>query len=211
MSPEKMIELNNIYVVFVATNTFMGRMIRLFTRNQYSHVTITFDPELSKMYSFARYHINSPISGGFVTERPERYLHGNNDVTVKICKLALTQEEYNRINEEITYFQKYGDIMIYNTLNALLSLLGKRLAADNMFTCLEFVTYLLRYPNIIAIRELERRLEDHIVYQGSLRDTAVLEQASTEEDDFFQKRRPIGVAYDTVYHVRKVVGRVLHA
>ncbi|MDF2485122.1 MAG: hypothetical protein K0R46_1290 [Herbinix sp.] len=208
---EEITEMNYIYVVFISTNTVMGKGIRLFTRNKYSHVTIAVDRKLSTMYSFARYHINSPIYGGFVTERPGRYLYSDRDVLVKICEVPIEPQEYERILGEIEYFQRNREVMIYNTVNALLSLLGKRLTAKDMYTCLEFATHLLGYPNMNAIRELERRLEGQIVYTGSLRGTAAWEQEPSGEDEFFRRRRVIGIAYDTVYHVRKVVGRVLHA
>ncbi len=204
-------KMKYIYVVFVSTNTFMGKGIRLFTRNKYSHVTIAFDRNLGSMYSFARYHINSPIYGGFVVERPGRYLHGEKDVLVKICEIPLEQEEYDRIRSEVEYFQQNHKVMLYNTINALLSLLGKRLDGKDMYTCLEFATYLLRYPRMNAIRELEQRLAEYVVYIGSLRDTADWKQEQMEDDEFFRRRRAIGIAYDTVYHFRKVVQRVLHA
>jgi len=188
----------------------MGKLIRLFTRNQYSHVTLAFDKDLKKMYSFARYHINSPISGGFVIEQPHRYLFDKNDVTVKICEIPVTGEEYDRMHDELKYFHEHKDDMIYNTFNAVLSLLRKRLRLKNTYTCLEFVTHMLRYPNILAIKELERRLEKHVVYNGSFKDITRWEQSYTDEDDFFRRRRVIGVALDTVSHFKKIVLRLIH-
>ncbi len=201
----------HIYVTFLVTNTNMGKMIRLFTRNRYSHVTIAFDEDLHKMYSFARYHVNSPISGGFVVEQPDRYLTDNNDVTVKICQLPVSEIEYERIRQEITYFSENRDEMIYNTFNAVLSLLRKRLEVKNTYTCLEFVTYLLRFSNIQAIRELERQLNEYVVYDGSFRDITKWEQSYTDEDDYLRRRHVIGVVLDTVYHFKKIVVRLIRA
>ena len=204
-------DYHHIYVVFLVTNTYMGKLIRFFTHNQYSHVTVAFDGDLKKMYSFARYHVNSPISGGFVVEQPDRYLCNNKDVMVKICKLPVTLEEYDRIHKEITYFNKNKEEMLYNTVNAVLSLLRKRLRVKNMYTCLEFVTHVLRIPNIIAIRELERRLNRYIVYNGSFRDIVKWEQSYTDEDDYFTRRHVIRVIIDTLSHFKKVVGRLIGA
>ena len=198
-----------IYVAFLVTNTNMGRLIRLFTRNQYSHVSIAFEHDLNKMYSFARYNINSPISGGFVVEEPYRYLINNSDIYVKICKLPVSAVEYKRIKKEVEYFHKNKEEMIYNTLNAVLSLIKKRLEMKNTFTCLEFVTYLLRYPNILAIRELEERLEEYVVYYGSYRDITKWEQESIDEEDYFRRRHIIDVMMDTVSHLKKVMVRLI--
>lgn len=210
MLTEKTSENDYIYIVFLSTNTLMGKGIRLVTHNQYSHVTISFDGDLRRMYSFARYYINSPILGGFVTEQPLRYLHTDQDVLVKICRIAMGKEEYNRILQEIEFFLSNRESMIYNTPNALLSLFGRRLTVKNMFTCLEFVTYLLRYPEVYAIQELEKKLEQQVVYQGSLKEIASLEQACPE-DDYFNKRDISGVVIDTVYHIKRVALRVLSA
>jgi hypothetical protein len=208
---EEITDYNYIYIVFIVTNTNMGKLIRLFTRNQYSHVTVAFDKDLRNMYSFARYHINSPISGGFVVEQPERYLSGNNDVTVKICELPVTEEEYERIRTEVAFFKQNKEEMIYNTLNAALSLLRRRLTVKNTYTCLEFVTYLLRYPNMLAIKDLERRLEKHVVYHGSLKGVAQWEQSYVNEDDYFRRRHVMGIVVDTVFHFRKIVARLINA
>lgn len=200
---------NYIYVTFLVTNTNMGKLIRLFTRNRYSHVTVAFDQELSNMYSFARYHINSPISGGFVIEQPDRYLIDNQDVTVKICQIPVSEEEYERIRREITYFHENKEEMIYNTFGAVLSLIRRRLELKNTYTCLEFVTYLLRMKNIVAIRELERQLERYVVYYGSFRDITRWEQSYLDENDYFRRRHVIGVILDTIFHFKKIVVRLI--
>lgn len=197
-----------IYIAFLVTNTNMGKLIRLFTRNQFSHVTLAFERDLKHMYSFARYHINSPISGGFVIEGPGRYLYDNNDVTVKLCRIPVTKDEYDRILNEVAYFRKNREDMIYNTVNAALSILGKQVSMKNAYTCLEFVTYLLRFTDIFAIRELERRLQKYVIYCGSLRNITKCEQLDKEEHDYFIKRHKVGVFLDTVGHFSKIATRL---
>jgi hypothetical protein len=206
---EELQECDSIYIVFISTNTYMGKMIRFFTKNEYSHVTISFDRDLRRMYSFARYYINSPILGGFVTESPLRYLYGNKDVQIKLCELPLKQEDYEWIQERMRFFHSHSDRMIYNTINAVLSLFGKRLNRNDMFTCLEFVTHLLRYPNIITIRKLEGKLKDYVIYQGSLRAVSEWSQEDIVKDKFFRRRRKLAVVCDTAAHFHKLVIRVL--
>jgi len=210
MLTEDTSEYNYIYVAFLMTNTNIGRIIRFFTHNQFSHVTLAFDRELSKMYSFSRYHVNSPFYGGFVEERPNRYLSDDMDVTVKICKLSVSDEEYQRICEEISYFNANKRQMLYNTPNAILSIAKKRLKMKNTYTCLEFVSHLLRFTNVIAIKDLEHQLNKYIVYKGSFKDIAKWEQSYTNEDDYFMRRHVIRVVLDTIYHFQKIVVRLIH-
>ncbi|HWT75067.1 MAG TPA: hypothetical protein VN258_10170 [Mobilitalea sp.] len=200
-----------IYVAFLVTNTNMGKLIRLFTRNEYSHVTLAFNKELSRMYSFARYHVNSPISGGFVVELPDRYLLNNEDVMVKLCKLPVTEEEFKRIHQEIVYFHTNREEMLYNTPNAVLSLLRRRLHVKNAYTCLEFVTHLLRIPNVLAIRELESRLDQYVVYSGSFRDIVKWQQTFSDDNDYLIRRHVVMVVLDTVFHFKKIVVRLIRA
>ncbi len=200
----------DIYIVFLSTNTMMGKGIRFFTRNRYSHVTISLDQDLHTMYSFARYHINSPIRGGFVIEQPIRYLYDDQDVSVKLCRISVSSEEYHRIQSEITHFVANREKLIYNTPNALLSLFGRQLSVKDMYTCLEFVTYLLRYPRILTIHELEHRLKQQVIYHGSLKQIVSTEQPWTE-DDYFVRRDVTGIVSDTVHHIRKVAVRVIQA
>ncbi len=196
-----------IYIAFFVTNTNIGKMIRLFTRNKFSHVTLAFDRNLNQMYSFARYHVNSPIRGGFVIEEPARYLYNENDATVKLCRIPVTENEYNRILKEVTYFKENREKMIYNTLNAVLSLLKKQVTIKDAYTCLEFVNYILRLSDILVIRELERKFQKYVIYQGSFRELANWEQSYMDETDYFERRHALGVVRDTVGHFTKVAYR----
>ncbi len=207
---EEKLGQEEIFIAFLSTNTMMGRGIRLVTGNKYSHVAISLDQDLRVMYSFARYYINSPIRGGFVIEQPLRYLYDNQDVPVKLCKVSVSREEYDRIRSEIGYFIANREKLIYNTPNALLSLFGRQLTVKDMYTCLEFVTYLLHYPRLFTIRELEHRLEQQVVYHGSLKQI-VAQEDTWPEDDYFNRRKVSGVVSDTVHHIRMVAVRVLHA
>ncbi|NLP35020.1 MAG: hypothetical protein GX359_07480 [Clostridiales bacterium] len=208
MMPISASKNKDVYVVFLTTNTNMGKLIRFFTRNCYNHVALAFHSDLREMYSFARYHVNSPISGGFVVEYPERYLKDNKDVTIKVCKVSVSKEEYDRMKEAIKYFREHRDIMLYNTINAVLSVMNKSLKIKNSFTCIEFVTYLLNIRNVLAIKDLENMLEAYLIYQGSMK--AIAKCNTAAEDDYFERRRWSGVIYDTFSHFGKIILRVAY-
>ena len=52
---------NAVYIVFSATPTGTGRLIRKATRNQYNHVSLSLNRDIRKMYSFARIHRAIPL------------------------------------------------------------------------------------------------------------------------------------------------------
>ena len=55
---------NAIYIVFSATPTGMGSLIRKATRNRYNHVSLSLSRDIRKMYTFARLHRAIPLYGG---------------------------------------------------------------------------------------------------------------------------------------------------
>ena len=57
-----------IYIVLTYTGTFMSKVIKIFTRAKYCHVSISLDEELTQMYSFGRLNAYNPFIGGFVHE-----------------------------------------------------------------------------------------------------------------------------------------------
>ncbi len=198
--------LKYIYIAFSHTDTAMGKMIRFFIRNEYNHVSLSFDKELQTMYSFARYRINSPFAGGFVLECPGRFLAGNKDVNIKLCRVPVSGEEYDRIEQEIVRFTQMKDEMLYNSVNAVLSLFNRRVTVKNAYTCIEFVAFVLAMGNIRCLEDLEEELDCYQVYCGSMK--RFPRENEMQDDVYFSKRRFAVVITDTLRHFYKIACRL---
>ncbi len=57
-----------VYVVVSQTGSFVSRLISRYTGDRYAHVSISFEDDLSLMYSFGRVYACTPVIGGFVRE-----------------------------------------------------------------------------------------------------------------------------------------------
>lgn len=57
-----------IYIILTHTGTVLSKIIKGFTKDEFSHVSIALDIELKEMYSFGRLNPNNPFCGGFVHE-----------------------------------------------------------------------------------------------------------------------------------------------
>jgi len=57
-----------IYIVLTYTGTILSKVIRVYTRAEYCHVSLSLDKRLRKMYSFGRLNPYNPFIGGFVHE-----------------------------------------------------------------------------------------------------------------------------------------------
>ena len=46
--------MRKIYIVLTYTGTFLSKIIRMYTKEEYAHVSISFNENLEEMYSFGR-------------------------------------------------------------------------------------------------------------------------------------------------------------
>ena len=60
--------MKEIYIVLTHTGTVLSRIIKDYTQDEFSHVSISLDKELKEMYSFGRLNPYNPFWGGFVQE-----------------------------------------------------------------------------------------------------------------------------------------------
>ena len=55
-------------MILTYSGTVLGKLIKMYTRSDYSHVSLSLDEKLTKMYSFGRLNAYNPFIGGFVHE-----------------------------------------------------------------------------------------------------------------------------------------------
>ena len=156
---------NAIYIVFSATPTGMGRLIRGATRNRYNHVSLSLSRDIRKMYSFARLHRTIPLYGGFVVESILRYQSFAGAAKVKICRVEVPEPELTYLRNYLERLWNEREEFIYNTPAALASLVHLRPAISKAYTCVTFVQEVLvrfrlagaRESDSPTVRALERR------------------------------------------------------
>jgi len=201
-----------IYIVFSKTCSKMGKCIRFVTRNQYNHVSLSFSPELEIMYSFARYNINSPFVGGFVLETQQRYFACNKPVEIKICKVPVSAERYIVIKHTIETFCAKKDEMIYNSLNAVLSVFHKEYKLENAYTCIEFAAFVLEMKGICSIEDMEQQLKETVIYEGIwILNEQKKKDGSKEFDDYFTLKSKRQICAQTAVHFYRIAKRGIRA
>ena len=55
-----------IYFILSYTGTILSRLVRIFTKDEFCHVSLSLDKNLTKMYSFGRINPYIAFIGGFV-------------------------------------------------------------------------------------------------------------------------------------------------
>lgn len=164
-----------IFVAVSATPSFTGRMIRTLTSSRYNHIAISFCPDLSLCYSFARRYKNTPFCGGFVSESPKRYVQGGRVAGVRIYRIPVSDVEYEWAIAKCRSFAALGERSVYNNFSAVMSLVHTKVNVKNAYTCVEFAVEILGgfsatgYINKrkwYSVDSLKRQLEQFHVYSG---------------------------------------------
>ena len=171
--------MKTIYVVITYTGTMLSKIIKMYTKNEFSHVSISMDLELNEMYSFGRLNPYNPFIGGFVEE-------GKNIGTFKrfyktqalVLEFKVSLEKYKAIQYFIEYFKKHKQDFHYNYLGVLFACFKKHHTSSKRFYCSEFVRDCLKVfdvenayelPNIIKPIDFLKLNNKNIIYQGFLK------------------------------------------
>lgn len=178
--------MKNIYVFFFATQFKTGKAIRLMTRNQYSHVALSFGPDTQMLYSYARYRYHEPLISGFGIEYTDRYSNYGQTVDIKVCEVPVSDELYDRIQRKIEYYKENQSSTRYNFFDVIAYPFSRHVELEYAHTCISFLLELLEIQDVHTISQLEKKLADEVIYEGSLQG---FESCPSQSPiDFFERR-----------------------
>ena len=90
--------MKNIYIILTRTGTILSGIIRGFTKDEYTHVSISLDRDLNKMYSFGRLNPYNPFIGGFVHEYIDKGTFKRfKNTKALILEIEVTNDQYKKI------------------------------------------------------------------------------------------------------------------
>lgn len=166
-----------IYIVLTHTGTILSKIVKWYTKKDFSHVSISLDSELNEMYSFGRLNPYNPFLGGFVHEYTDKgtFKRFKNTVAA-IYSLEVTQEQYERIKNIINKIEQEKEKYKFNILGLFAVSIHKKIKKENSFYCAEFVEYLIEktgmkidLPEIITPEDFKKLENLELVYTGLLR------------------------------------------
>lgn len=169
--------MKKIYIILTFTGTILSRIVRIYTRKEYSHVSISLDEDLTKMYSFGRLYPYNPFLGGFVHEGLDRGTFKRFKKTkTKIYSLEIEEEKYKKLEEIIENIQEKKNLYRFNLIGLLAVTLNVRIKREKCFYCAEFVKYVLEesdvtsLPEVIKPNDFEQVEGLDVVYKGILKE-----------------------------------------
>lgn len=172
----------NIYIVLSQTGTFPSRVIRLITRAEYNHASISVKKDLSDMYSFGRLNPYNPFWAGFVVENPKRgtFKRFPNTKAV-VLEAEVSEEKYKELEQALGNMCAEHKKYHYNYVGLVLASCNIRRKKDRCYFCSEFVGDLLVKHDIVSKDELPEivrpmnftELKFQQIYKGKLVDYKV--------------------------------------
>lgn len=193
-----------LYVMLSHTDTGMGRVIRFCTGEYYNHVSLTLNGDFQNFVSFARYHKNVPLAGGYITESASRLLSCGKSMPVRIFQIPISQTEALKLSS-IFQMADQSDL-IYNSIGALLAGCHLHCTVPGAYTCLEFANAILG-TSFTSIKRLNNELSQWEIYSGDL--FHLLKNDGNRSTPFFQKRSFKKGTVDTVIHFKTLLWRIL--
>lgn len=141
--------MKRIYFVLTYSGTILGKIIRFKTKKIYTHVSISLDENLEKMYSFSRIHPYNCFVGGFMHEKLNEGCYKRfKNTKAMVCYMEITDYQYEKLEEQIKIFELNKTIYKFNVLGLIYIFFNKKIHRKNYFYCAEFIKYILQEANV---------------------------------------------------------------
>ena len=170
-------KMKKIYIVLTYTGTILSRIIKGYTRDEFSHVSISLDEELTQMYSFGRLNAYNPFIGGFVHEQIDKGTFKRfKNTKSKVYSLEITDEQYDIIKTTINDFEANKKEYKFNISGLFAAGFNIRIKRKRSLYCAEFVKYILEkaevkkdLPEIIKPEHFKDISKLNLIYSGKLK------------------------------------------
>ncbi|MBQ4253862.1 MAG: hypothetical protein II712_03445, partial [Erysipelotrichaceae bacterium] len=99
--------MKSVYLILSRSKSIVSTIVGIFTKDRYTHTSLSFDDSFSCNYSFGRRYARFPLPAGLITEgfgRGMYELYPN--IPCAIYQLDCPEENWNRAREIINEMMK---------------------------------------------------------------------------------------------------------
>lgn len=171
--------MKDIYLIFSYTGTYFSTFLRFMTREKYVHVSIAFDKDLEKVYSFGRKNPKWIYPNGFVREDMNLIVNFFKNADCQIYSLPITKKQYYDLKKEIEKYMKNENDFYYNIKGLVFIQFNKIYHRSHHFVCSQFVGKILQNSHvydfkkdysIIKPKDIITMKNLKIIYEGKIAD-----------------------------------------
>ena len=178
--------VKSIYILLTRSNTVVSQMVSLTTADKYTHVSISFEKNLTPLYSFARRFIHTPLPAGL---RPEYLDQGffkkHPRIPCALYELVVEDEIYHNCKHAVENMMLDADKYKFNIWGLLLCRLSIPSKRKNHYFCSEFVSKVLldnnavplpKVPSLMRPNDYTKLPDLNCLYEGRVRKLAQIVQ-----------------------------------
>lgn len=168
----------SVYILLTNTGTLFTRVIKGYTGAPYNHASISFDRELSELYSFGRKNPNNPLNGGFVKEDIKTGTFSKYpNTTCVLYELRVTGREVEKMERVLQLFIRKRKKYLYNLLGVIGIALKEPVEFSNSYFCSQFVAEILersgiklwdKLPALVTPDDFRQCGRLQLIYEGKL-------------------------------------------
>lgn len=170
--------MKKIYIVLTYTGTILSKLVKMYTRREFSHVSIALDEDLKEMYSFGRRNAYNPFVAGFVHEGLDRGTFRRFKKTkTRIYSMQIPDEKYDKVVEIIKGIREHKNDYDFNIIGLFAVAVNLKFRREKSFYCAEFVKYVLEQskvvqnlPDLIKPEDFKNMKGLNVEYSGILRE-----------------------------------------
>lgn len=171
-------EGRSVFILLTNTGTLFTQLIQSYTKAPYNHASISFNRELSEMYSFGRKNPNNPLNGGFVKEDIKTGTFSKYpETTCVIYELKVTEREVEKMKRVLNIFIRRQNKYLYNLLGVIGVALKEPVEFSNSYFCSQFVAEVLmrsgirigdKLPALVTPDDFRQSDRMRLIYEGKL-------------------------------------------
>lgn len=136
--------MKKIYILLTKSGTVVSRLVSLFTRDSYTHVSISFEENLQPLYSSSRKNGETMLPAGPCVENFYRgYLKKHPLIPCSLYELVVSDEVYEKAKRETEVIIKNADRYGYNVLGMIFCGMNIKVKRRRSYFCSQFVSEIL--------------------------------------------------------------------
>lgn len=170
--------MKTMYIFLTRTESIASKIVKLFTKTNYTHASLAFDKELVLLYSSARKNGVKMFPSGPTRESLNRGFFGRDPHTPCVLySLEVTDDAYNKAKEEVGLFMENIDNYKFSILGVIACKFGIKWKRQNKYFCSQFVGEILtrsgavdlpKEPCLMHPRDYEKLPEVKKLYEGTV-------------------------------------------
>ena len=146
--------MKSIYLILSRSKSIVSTIVGIFTKDRYTHTSLSFDDHFDCNYSFGRRYARFPLPAGLITEGFSRGMYElYPDIPCAIYQLDCSDESWNRAREIIGEMMKEQKRYRYSLIGLINIDLGIARKYPYKYFCSQFVSEVLRDAGIIQLEK----------------------------------------------------------